>query len=88
MDNLFINNNMLIFLLSANLPPIKCDLYVEFFCSPQLASLRIWLICQIFKVSAHPDKTSYLTILYSMIQKITIVFKNFFAISELTSLHQ
>jgi len=69
---------MLIFLLSANLPPIMCGLYVEFSVAPQLASLRIWLICQIFKVSAHPDKISYLTILYSITLNITIAFQKYF----------
>ena len=71
---------MLIFLLSANLPP-SCMAYMwSFSVAPQLASLHIWLICQIFKVSAHPDKISYLTILYSTVLKITIVSQKISAI--------
>ena len=48
----------------------------SFSVAPQLASLPLWLNCQIFKVSAHPDKSSYLTILYSITLKITITFQN------------
>lgn len=39
--------------------------YADFSVAPQLADLRVRLICQIFKVSAHPDKIFILYLLKS-----------------------
>ena len=45
------------------LPTVRlsmCGLTVEFFCCSPTCQPTNWLKCQIFKVSAHPDKLIYL----------------------------